>query len=309
MYDLITRKQYTMKNLSHLDYLEAESISIFRELVNGSKKPVMLYSMGKDSCVLLHLAKKAFYPSLLPFPLLHIDTKWKFKEMYKFRDEIAKDHELLVYINDEGIKRGINPVDHGSAIHTDIMKTQALKKALDYYEFDVAIGGARRDEEKSRAKERIFSFRDSSHLWEPRFQRPEVWSLYNLLKNENEKLRVFPLSNWTELDVWEYIYKEKINIVPLYFSKNRKTIYRDGSILMLDDKRLKPKQNEKIEMKKIRFRSLGCYPLTGAITSEATNLIDIIFELLNSKKSERESRIIDLDNEYSMELKKKDGYF
>ena len=276
-----------------------------------AENPVMLYSIGKDSSVMLHLAKKAFFPSLPPFPLMHVDTRWKFKSMYDFRDLTAKKvgMELLVHINPEGIEKNINPFDHGSALHTDIMKTQGLKQALDKYSFDIAFGGARRDEEKSRAKERIFSFRNKSHTWDPKNQRPELWKLYNCRKSPGESVRVFPLSNWTEIDIWQYIYKEEIPIVPLYFSSERPVIRRNGMLIMVDDDRLKINTDEEIELRKVRFRTLGCYPLTGAIESSASNVQEILLELLKSRTSEREGRIIDSDSRSSMEKKKKEGYF
>lgn len=308
-------KDYKLSNTSqrfnHLDKLEAEAIHIMREVVAEANNPVMLYSIGKDSAVMLHLAKKAFYPSTLPFPLMHIDTRWKFQDMYNFRDYIVKKNrlELITYINPEGIKKNINPFDHGPSVHTDIMKTQALKLALDNYKFDVAFGGARRDEEKSRAKERIFSFRNKSHNWDPKNQRPELWQLYNCKKDYGESIRVFPLSNWTELDIWLYIYREKIEIVPLYFASERPIINRDGLLIMVDDDRIPLLQNEKIKNKKIRFRSLGCYPLTGAIESNAYDVSSIIIELLTVRNSERNSRAIDFDKSASMEKKKKEGYF
>ncbi len=298
-------------NLSHLEKLESQSIHIIREVASEFENPVMLYSIGKDSAVMLHLALKAFAPGKLPFKLLHVDTTWKFKEMIKFRDEIVKEYDLdlLVHINQEGLKNNISPITHGSKLHTDIMKTQSLKQALDKYNFDAAFGGARRDEEKSRAKERIFSFRDQQHQWDPKNQRPELWNLYNTKIAKGENVRVFPLSNWTELDVWQYIYQEKIKIVPLYFSAIRPVIKRDDLMLMVDDKRLDVKENEKIENKLIRFRTLGCYPLTGAMESNAKSVEDIIIELLESKNSEREGRAIDKDQIGSMEKKKQEGYF
>ena len=296
---------------THIQNLEAESIYIIREAFAEARNPVMLYSLGKDSSVMLHLAKKAFSPGKLPFPLLHVDTLWKFKEMYQFRDNIVKkeDIELHVFSNPEGIKNNINPLDNGSEIHTDIMKTQALKMALDQFGFDVAYGGARRDEEKSRAKERIFSFRSSEHRWDPKNQRPELWNIFNCRKNDSESIRVFPLSNWTELDIWQYIYQEKIEIVPLYFSSVRKVIERDGMLIDVNDHRLTLRKGEKIEEKKVRFRTLGCYPLTGAIESEADNLEEIILEILKSTVSERQGRAIDRDSNASMEKKKQEGYF
>jgi sulfate adenylyltransferase subunit 2 len=297
--------------VTHLDKLEAESIHIIREVMAEAANPVMLYSVGKDSSVMLHLAQKAFYPSPPPFPLLHVDTRWKFQAMYDFRDYIARESgmDLLVYINPEGAAKNINPIDHGSALHTDVMKTEALKQALDNHKFDVAFGGARRDEEKSRAKERIFSFRTATHQWDPKNQRPELWNLYNGKKDVGETIRVFPISNWTELDIWQYIYREQIPIVPLYFAAERPVIERDGIIMMVDDDRLSIHPNEQIQLKKIRFRTLGCYPLTGAIESEADDLPSIILELLNSRTSERQGRAIDADASASMEKKKQEGYF
>ena len=296
---------------SHIKKLEAESIHIIREAYAEAHNPVMLYSLGKDSSVLLHLAKKAFFPGKIPFPLLHVDTLWKFKEMYDFRDKIAKelDVELLVYTNPEGKKKNVNPLDHGSEVHTDIMKTQALKQALDKHQYDLAFGGARRDEEKSRAKERIFSFRSKEHRWDPKNQRPELWSIYNCRKSVGESIRVFPLSNWTEIDIWQYLYEEKIEIVPLYFAQKRKVVERDGMLIDYNDERLKLKKDEKITEKKVRFRTLGCYPLTGAIESNAETLEDIILEILKSTVSERQGRAIDKDANASMEQKKQEGYF
>ena len=298
-------------NLSHLEKLESESIHIIREVVSEFENPVMLYSIGKDSAVMLHLALKAFSPGKLPFKLLHVDTTWKFKEMIKFRDAIKKkyDLDLLVHINDEGVKNNIGPITHGSKLHTDVMKTQALKQAMSKYKFDAAFGGARRDEEKSRAKERIFSFRDENHHWDPKNQRPELWNLYNTKIDKGESVRVFPLSNWTELDVWQYIYQEKIEIVPLYLAAIRPIIKRDNLLLMVDDKRLDVKEHEAIENKLVRFRTLGCYPLTGAIESKAKSVEEIIIELIKSKNSEREGRAIDKDQIGSMEKKKQEGYF
>ena len=298
-------------NLSHLEKLESESIHIIREVASEFENPVMLYSIGKDSAVMLHLAIKAFAPGKLPFKLLHVDTTWKFKDMIKFRDTIAKEFELdlLVHINEDGIKNNISPISHGSKLHTDIMKTQALKQALDKYKFDAAFGGARRDEEKSRAKERIFSFRDYQHQWDPKNQRPELWNLYNTKISKGENVRVFPLSNWTEIDVWQYIYQEKIKIVPLYLAALRPVIKRDDLLIMVDDSRLSLQNNEKVEHKLVRFRTLGCYPLTGAIESSAKSVEDIIIELLDSKNSEREGRAIDKDQIGSMEKKKQEGYF
>ncbi len=297
--------------LTHLKQLEADSIQIMREVVAETDNPVMLYSIGKDSSVLLHLAKKAFYPAKIPFPIMHIDTTWKFKEMIEFRDHYAKEWnlDLITYINPEGIKQNMGPFSHGSAVHTDVMKTQALKQALDAYEFDCAFGGARRDEEKSRAKERVFSFRNEQHRWDPKNQRPELWSLYNTKKNKGESIRVFPLSNWTELDVWQYIYLENIPIVPLYYAKKRPVVNRDGVWIMVDDDRMPLEPGEVPEEKMVRFRTLGCYPLTGAIESEASTLPDIIKEMLLTKTSERQGRVIDNDSGASMEKKKQEGYF
>ena len=300
-----------MPGLNNLQRLEAESIHIMREVVAECDKPVMLYSIGKDSAVMLHLAMKAFYPSKPPFPLLHVDTTWKFKEMIAFRDQRVKDLglELLVHVNQDGLDQGIGPFTHGSTIHTDVMKTQGLKQALDKWEFDAAFGGARRDEEKSRAKERIFSFRSTQHRWDPKQQRPELWRLYNAKKHKGESIRVFPLSNWTELDVWQYIYLEKIPIVPLYFAKERPVVSRGGTLIMVDDGRMPLEPGEKPMLKKIRFRTLGCYPLTGAIESQATTLPEIIQEMLLTKSSERQGRVIDHDATASMEKKKQEGYF
>lgn len=300
-----------LDGMSHLDRLEAESIHIIREVMAEADNPVMLYSVGKDSAVMLHLARKAFYPSPPPFPLLHVDTRWKFQAMYDFRNYMAKESgmELLVHINPEGVEKNINPFDHGSALHTDIMKTQSLKMALDHYQFDVAFGGARRDEEKSRAKERIFSFRTATHGWDAKNQRPELWNQYNGRKHPGESIRVFPISNWTELDIWQYIYREQIPIVPLYFAQERPVIERNGMIMMVDDDRLPLFPDEEIKLKKIRFRTLGCYPLTGAIESEAGDLASIVLELLEAKTSERQGRAIDSDSNASMEKKKQEGYF
>ena len=297
--------------LSHIDKLESESIHIIREVASEFDNPVMLYSIGKDSSVMLHLAQKAFYPSKIPFKLMHIDTTWKFKEMINFRDEIAKKYnlDLLVHINQEGVRNNINPISSGSKIHTDVMKTQSLIQALDKYKFDAAFGGARRDEEKSRAKERIFSFRDKKHRWDPKNQKPELWNLFNTNIDKGESVRVFPLSNWTEIDIWQYIYQENIQLVPLYFSKIRSIIRRNDMMIMVDDDRLKIKENEKIEQKKVRFRTLGCYPLTAAVESDATTVEEIIIELLESKYSERQGRLIDNDQIGSMEKKKQEGYF
>lgn len=299
------------KKLTHLQQLEAESIHIIREVAAEFANPVMLYSIGKDSSVMLHLARKAFYPGAIPFPLLHVDTGWKFREMYQFRDETAKKYgfELLIHQNPEGERLGINPFVHGSAKHTDIMKTEGLKQALDKYGFDAAFGGARRDEEKSRAKERIYSFRDRSHRWDPKNQRPELWHNYNGQINKGESIRVFPLSNWTELDIWQYIYLENIDIVPLYFADERPVIERDGTLIMVDDGRIELKAGEVIAKKKVRFRTLGCWPLTGAVPSNASTLPEIIEEMLLSTTSERQGRLIDSDQSASMELKKRQGYF
>ena len=299
-----------MKELTHLDQLEAEAIYIIREVVAECENPVMLYSIGKDSSVMLHLSMKAFYPEKPPFPFMHIDTTWKFKEMIEFRDRKAKELgiKMLVYTNMEGVEKGINPFDHGSA-YTDIMKTEALKAGLDKYGFTVAFGGGRRDEEKSRAKERIFSFRNSAHAWDPKNQRPEMWKLYNTRINKSESLRVFPISNWTEKDIWQYIGREKIEIVPLYFAKERPVVYRDGNIILVDDDRMKLLPGERIVMKKVRFRTLGCYPLTGGIESEANTLDTIIEETLGAISSERTSRVIDQEATASMERRKREGYF
>jgi sulfate adenylyltransferase subunit 2 len=299
------------QSLTHLERLEAESIHIIREVAAECGKPVMLYSIGKDSAVMLHLAIKAFYPSKPPFPLLHVDTGWKFRDMYAMRAATAKkyDWELIVHKNLEGVAKNVNPFDHGSALHTQIMKTDALKQALDKYGFDAAFGGARRDEEKSRAKERIFSFRDSRHRWDPKNQRPELWDLYNARKNKGESIRVFPLSNWTELDIWQYIHRENIDIVPLYFAAERPVVWRDGQLIMVDDDRMRLNPGETPEMRKIRFRTLGCYPLTGAIESSATALLDIVEEMLVATSSERQGRVIDKDASASMEKKKQEGYF
>lgn len=296
---------------THLDALEAESMHIIREVVAQAENPVMLYSIGKDSAVMLHLARKAFYPAPPPFPLLHVDTQWKFQSMYQFRDLMARHSgmELLVHINPEAKEKNINPFDHGSSIHTDITKTVGLKQALDKYKFDAAFGGARRDEEKSRAKERIFSFRTAQHQWDPKNQRPELWSLYNARKNRGESMRVFPLSNWTELDIWQYIYKEKIPIVPLYYAQPRPVVQKDGMLMMVDDDRLPMQEDDEVRIEWVRFRTLGCYPLTGAVQSQADTLEDMILELLESNVSEREGRAIDKDSPASMEKKKQEGYF
>ena len=300
-----------MMTLTHLRRLEAESIDIMREAVAESERPVMLYSIGKDSSVMLHLAMKAFYPARLPFPLLHVDTTWKFRDMIEFRDTTTRNLglELIVHVNPEAVAMDINPFTHGSALHTDIWKTQGLKQALDKHGFDIAFGGARRDEEKSRAKERIFSFRSAQHRWDPKMQRPELWRLYNARKNKGESIRVFPLSNWTELNIWQYIHCERIAIVPLYFAKKRPVVMRDGALIMVDDERLPLAPGEKPLMKKVRFRTLGCYPLTGAIESEADTLPAIIQEMLLTRTSERQGRVIDHDSTGSMEKKKQKGYF
>ena len=297
--------------LTHLQRLEAESMHIMREVVAEAENPVMLYSVGKDSAVMLHLAIKAFAPSIPPFPLLHVDTRWKFKEMYELRDRMAQNlcMELLVHTNPDGIAQDINPFTHGSAIHTDVMKTEGLKQALDKYGFDAAFGGARRDEEKSRAKERIFSFRTEQHRWDPKNQRPELWKLYNARKHKGESMRVFPLSNWTELDIWQYIYAENIPIVPLYLAAERPVVERDGTLIMVDDERMPLREGEVPMLKKVRFRTLGCYPLTGAVESEADTLPAIIQEMLLANTSERQGRIIDHDASASMEKKKQEGYF
>ena len=298
-------------NLTHLKQLEAESIHIMREVAAEFDKPVMLYSIGKDSAVMLHLALKAFYPGKPPFPLMHVDTTWKFKEMIAFRDrQIEKlDLEIIVHTNQEGIDAGIGPFTHGSEKHTDIMKTQALKQALNKHKFDAAFGGARRDEEKSRAKERVFSFRDKNHVWDPKNQRPELWNIYNGKINKGESIRAFPLSNWTELDIWQYIYLNDIDIVPLYFAKPRPVVNIDGTDILVDDDRMPIKEGQKIEIKTVRFRTLGCYPLSGAVESTATTLPDIIQEMLLAKTSERQGRLIDSDKSGSMEDKKRRGYF
>ena len=300
-----------MTTLTHLQRLEAESIQIFREAVSESERPVMLYSVGKDSSVMLHLALKAFAPSPPPFQLLHVDTTWKFQDMYAFRDQIMNDRglDLLIYKNPECVERGINPFDHGSATHTDMWKTEGLKQALDLYGFDLAFGGARRDEEKSRAKERVFSIRSAQHRWDPKQQRPELWSLYNARKAPGESVRVFPLSNWTELDVWQYIHREQIPIVPLYFAAPRPVVERDGALIMVDDDRMRLEPGETPEMRSVRFRTLGCYPLTGAVESEADTLTGIIQEMLLTTSSERQGRVIDHDSSGSMEKKKQEGYF
>ena len=301
----------TQRKLTHLKELEAESIHIIREVAAEFERPVMLYSIGKDSAVMLHLAMKAFFPGKPPFPLMHVDTTWKFREMIAFRDRHVRDLglDLIVYINEDGVRQGIGPLTHGSKKHTDIMKTEALKQALDKYRFDAAFGGARRDEEKSRAKERVYSFRDQHHRWDPKNQRPELWNLYNGRINKGESIRVFPLSNWTELDIWQYIYLENIPIVPLYFAKPRPVVERDGTLIMVDDERFELRPGEVIETKMVRFRTLGCYPLTGAVESAAATLPEIIQEMLLTRTSERQGRVIDHDQAGSMEEKKKEGYF
>ena len=300
-----------MATMTHLQRLEAESIHIMREVAAECRNPVMLYSIGKDSQVMLHLAMKAFHPSKPPFPILHVDTTWKFREMIEFRDNLAKDLglDLIVHINKEGVAQGVGPFTHGSAIHTDIMKTQALKQALERYGFDAAFGGARRDEEKLRAKERVFSFRTAQHRWDPKNQRPELWRLYNSRIHKGESVRVFPLSNWTELDIWQYIYLEGIDIVPLYFAKERPVVERDGTLIMLDDDRMPLAPDEKPDMRMVRFRTLGCYPLTGAVESHADTLEGIVQEMLLARTSERQGRVIDQDHGASMEKKKQEGYF
>jgi sulfate adenylyltransferase subunit 2 len=297
--------------LTHLRQLEAESIHIIREVAAEFENPVMLYSIGKDSSVMLHLARKAFHPGKIPFPLLHVDTTWKFREMIEFRDRMAREYgfELLVHTNEEGARQGINPFTHGSALYTDVMKTEGLKQALDKYGFDAAFGGARRDEEKSRAKERIFSFRTAAHRWDPKSQRPELWTLYNARVKPGESIRAFPLSNWTELDIWQYITLEEIPIVPLYYSAVRPVVERDGMLLLVDDDRLKLLPGEEVRMKSVRFRTLGCYPLTGAVESTAATLPEIIQEMLLTRTSERQGRLIDHDQAGSMEKKKQEGYF
>ncbi len=297
--------------LTHLQRLEAESIYIMREVVAQAENPVMLYSIGKDSSVMLHLALKAFHPGKPPFPFLHVDTTWKFREMYQFRDWIAQEHglDLIVHINQEGVSQGINPFTHGSAVHTDVMKTQSLKQALEKYAFDAAFGGARRDEERSRAKERVFSFRSAQHRWDPKNQRPELWRLYNARKRKGESIRVFPLSNWTELDVWQYILLERIPIVPLYYAKERPIVERDGALIMVDDDRMPLEPDEQPAMRRVRFRTLGCYPLTGAVDSDAETLEAIVWEMMIARTSERQGRVIDHDQDASMERKKQEGYF
>jgi sulfate adenylyltransferase subunit 2 len=297
--------------LTHLERLEAESIHIMREVLAECENPVMLYSIGKDSSVMLHLARKAFYPSRPPFPLLHVDTTWKFREMIEFRDRTAAELglDLIVHINEDGVRQGVGPFSHGSSVHTDVMKTQSLKQALDRYKFDAAFGGARRDEEKSRAKERVFSFRNEQHRWDPKNQRPELWHLYNGRVKKGESIRVFPLSNWTELDIWQYIHQENIPIVPLYYAKERPVVERDGMLIMVDDDRMPLEPGEEPQMRRVRFRTLGCYPLTGAIESDATDLAGIIEEMLVARTSERQGRAIDHDASASMEKKKQEGYF
>lgn len=301
----------TIPSVTHLKQLEAESIHIFREVAAEFDNPVMLYSVGKDSSVLLHLARKAFAPGKIPFPLLHVDTTWKFKEMIEFRNKMAEKHgfDLLVHINQDGVDMNISPFVHGSAKHTDIMKTVSLKQALDKYKFDAAFGGARRDEEKSRAKERVYSFRDQNHRWDPKNQRPELWHIYNSQVNQGESIRVFPMSNWTELDIWQYIYLENIEIPSLYLAKPRPVVERDGVLIMLDDERMPLKEGEQAQMKSVRFRTLGCYPLTGAVESQANTLPEVIQEMLLTKTSERQGRVIDHDSTGSMEKKKMEGYF
>ena len=302
----------TSYNLTHLKQLEAESIHIIREVAAEFENPVMLYSIGKDSSVMVRLAEKAFYPGKPPFPLMHVDTTWKFREMIAFREQLIRKElgwDLLVHINEEGVKQGVTPYTHGSKVHTDIMKTESLKQALTKFKFDAAFGGARRDEEKSRAKERVYSFRDRNHRWDPKNQRPELWNLYNGKVHKGESIRVFPLSNWTELDVWQYIHLEKIPIVPLYFAAERPVVDVDGALIMVDDDRMPKEQRDRAVMKRVRFRTLGCYPLTGAVESNATTLPEIIQEMLLTKTSERQGRVIDYDQSGSMEEKKREGYF
>ena len=300
-----------MTTLTHLQRLESDSIRIMREAIAESERPVMLYSVGKDSAVMLHLARKAFYPSKPPFPLLHVDTTWKFREMYDFRDKLIAEYDLdlLIHQNPDALERGINPFDHGSAVHTDVWKTEGLKQALDKHQFDLAFGGARRDEEKSRAKERVFSIRSAQHRWDPKLQRPELWGVYNARLNPGESVRVFPLSNWTELDVWQYIHLEQIPIVPLYFSAERPVVERNGTLIMVDDDRMPLEPGETPQLKSVRFRTLGCYPLTGAVESTAATLPEIIQEMLLTTTSERQGRVIDHDSSGSMEKKKQEGYF
>jgi sulfate adenylyltransferase subunit 2 len=306
-----TSMQLNPSRLTHLRQLEAESIHIIREVASEFERPVMLYSIGKDSSVLVQLAIKAFHPMKVPFPLMHVDTTWKFRDMIRFRDEFAKKNnlDLIVYTNQQGVADGINPFDHGSEKYTGVMKTQALKQALSKYQFDAAFGGARRDEEKSRAKERVFSFRDRFHQWDPKNQRPELWTLYNAKINKGESIRVFPLSNWTELDVWQYIYLEQMPVVPLYFAAKRPVVERDGALIMVDDERMRLEPGEKPQLRNVRFRTLGCYPLSGAIESNATTLPEVIQEMLLTRHSERQGRLIDHDQEASMEKKKREGYF
>jgi len=310
-WDSATNEPVYRNHLSNLDRLEADSIYILREVVAQAKNPAMLFSLGKDSCVMLHLAKKAFYPSPPPFPLIHVDTRWKFRAMYQFRDEIVRTSgmDMIIHVNPEAISKDINPFDHGSELHTRITKTEGLKQVLDHYKIDIALGGARRDEEKSRSKERVFSIRNASHRWDPKRQRPELWNLYNGYKDKNESIRVFPLSDWTELDIWQYIYREQIPIIPLYFADYRPVVERDGIMMMVDDDRIELYDNEEIKIKKVRFRTLGCYPLTGALESNADDLPSIVLELLHSISSERQGRIIDQDSNASMEKKKQEGYF
>ena len=298
-------------NLSHIEFLEAESIEIVREAISGAKNPVMLYSIGKDSSVMLQLALKAFYPALPPLPMLHVDTTWKFKEMYEFRNQIALDTgmEIIVHTNQEGLKAGINPFTHGSNYYTDVMKTQALRQALDIGGYDVILGGARRDEEQSRAKERVFSFRSKGHVWDPKVQRPELWNIYNTRLLPGQTMRVFPLSNWTERDIWQYLLQNKISVVPLYFAKERPVICRNNTLIMVDDERIPLETGEKPQIKSVRFRTLGCYPLTGAVESNASTLEEIVLETLQASNSERQGRLIDNDEIGSMENKKRDGYF
>jgi sulfate adenylyltransferase subunit 2 len=307
---LLTDSQH-IDVLDHLDTLEAQSIHIFREVAASFRRPVMLYSIGKDSSVLLHLLRKAFFPARPPIPLLHVDTTWKFREMIAFRDRVAAsgDVRLLVHINEDGVRQGISPLTHGATVHTDVMKTLALKQALDKYGFDAAIGGARRDEEKSRAKERVFSFRNAQHRWDPKRQRPELWNVYNTQIHKGESVRAFPLSNWTEMDVWRYIRRENIAVVPLYFAKNRPVVSRDGALIMVDDERFVLRDGETVEQRMVRFRTLGCYPLTGAIESTASTLDEVIAEMVGSRSSERQGRVIDHDPSASMERKKQEGYF
>jgi sulfate adenylyltransferase subunit 2 len=308
---LITNKGRAIDVSDYLDTLEAESIHIFREVAANFQRPVMLYSIGKDSSVLLHLLRKAFYPARPPIPLLHVDTTWKFREMIAFRDQVAAagDVQVLVHVNEDGVRQGISPLTHGATVHTDVMKTVALKQALDKYGFDAAIGGARRDEEKSRAKERVFSFRNAQHRWDPKHQRPELWNLYNTHIHKGESVRVFPLSNWTEMDVWHYIRRENIPVVPLYFAKERPVVPRDGALIMVDDDRFTLREGERVEQRMVRFRTLGCYPLTGAVESTAGTLDEIITEMAQSRTSERQGRVIDHDPSASMERKKQEGYF